>query len=140
QFRHRADHDGGRPPQYDARIRDLRLPARHPLRRPAARRRHLAVHVSDIGDRRGLYPARRAQAREGNRMSTATMSVPVAGARRRASLRNSRRWALILSYVFLVLFAIFFLIPPYYMIVTALKSDAEVAHLATNPWIIADGV
>ena len=26
------------------------------------------------------------------------------------------------------------------MVVTALKSDAEVAHMATNPWIIANGV
>ncbi len=58
----------------------------------------------------------------------------------RASLRRNRRWALITSYVFLVIFAIFFLIPPYYMVVTALKSDAEVARMATNPWIIADGV
>src|ERR1041384_1780652 len=58
----------------------------------------------------------------------------------RSSLKNSRRWALITSYVFLVLFAIFFLIPPYYMVVTSLKSDAEVAHMATNPWIIANGV
>src|SRR6201997_1942547 len=57
----------------------------------------------------------------------------------RASLRRNRRWALITSYVFLVLFAIFFLIPPYYMVVTSLKGDAEVAHMATNPWIIADG-
>jgi len=31
-------------------------------------------------------------------------------------------------------------VPPYYMIVTSLKTDAEVAHMATNPWIIADGV
>ena len=58
----------------------------------------------------------------------------------RASLRRNRRWALITSYVFLVIFAIFFLIPPYYMVVTSLKSDAEVAHMKTNPWIIADGV
>ncbi len=56
------------------------------------------------------------------------------------SLRRSRRWALLTSYFFLILFAIFFLIPPYYMIVTSLKTDAEVAHLATNPWIIANGV
>ena len=42
----------------------------------------------------------------------------------RASLSRNRRWALITSYVFLVMFAIFFLIPPYYMVVTALKSDA----------------
>jgi multiple sugar transport system permease protein len=57
-----------------------------------------------------------------------------------ASLRRNRRWALITSYFFLILFAIFFLMPPYYMVVTALKSDAEVAHMATNPWIIANGV
>ena len=57
-----------------------------------------------------------------------------------ASLRRNRRWALIASYFFLILFAIFFLMPPYYMIVTALKSDAEVAHMATNPWIVAEGV
>jgi multiple sugar transport system permease protein len=57
-----------------------------------------------------------------------------------ASLKRNRRWALITSYVFLILFAIFFLTPPYYMIVTSLKTDAEVAHLATNPWIISSGV
>ena len=57
----------------------------------------------------------------------------------RASLRRNRRWALITSYVFLIVFAIFFLIPPYYMVVTSLKSDAEVAHMTTNPWIVADG-
>jgi len=58
----------------------------------------------------------------------------------RSSLKRNRRWALITSYVFLVLFAIFFLTPPYYMIVTSLKSDAEVARMATNPWIVADGI
>jgi multiple sugar transport system permease protein len=57
-----------------------------------------------------------------------------------ASLKRSRRWALISSYFFLVLFAIFFLMPPYYMIVTSLKTNAEVAHMTTNPWFIADGV
>jgi len=57
-----------------------------------------------------------------------------------ASLRRNRRWALIVSYVFLIMFAIFFLLPPYYMVVTALKSDAEMARLATNPWFIYDGV
>ncbi len=56
------------------------------------------------------------------------------------SLKRSRRWALVSSYFFLVLFAIFFLMPPYYMIVTSLKTNAEVAHMATNPWFIADGV
>src|SRR3982075_2938464 len=74
-------------------------------------------------------------------MSTAAIAAPVT---RRigfgASLRRNRRWALITSYAFLILFAIFFLLPPYYMIVTSLKSDGEVARMATNPWIIADGV
>jgi len=72
-----------------------------------------------------------------------TATAVVEGARRRrakSSLSRNRRWALIASYFFLILFAIFFLVPPYYMIVTSLKSDAEVAHMATNPWIIADGV
>jgi multiple sugar transport system permease protein len=58
----------------------------------------------------------------------------------KSSLKRNRRWALITSYVFLILFAIFFLMPPYYMIVTSLKSDAEVAHMASNPWIVADGI
>jgi len=72
---------------------------------------------------------------------TATAVAEGAPPRRaKSSLSRNRRWALITSYVFLVLFAIFFLVPPYYMIVTSLKSDAEVAHMATNPWIIADGV
>jgi len=70
-------------------------------------------------------------------MTAAALAAPP---RRRSSLSRNRRWALITSYVFLVLFAIFFLVPPYYMIVTSLKTDAEVAHMATNPWIIADGV
>ena len=74
-------------------------------------------------------------------MSTAALAArtaPRIGVR--ASLSRNRRWALFSSYFFLILFAIFFLIPPYYMVVTALKSDAEVARMATNPWIIADGI
>ena len=72
--------------------------------------------------------------------TTANATVPAVGRRRLASVKRSRRWALILSYVFLVLFAIFFLAPPYYMIVTSLKSNAEVAHMSTSPWWIANGV
>jgi multiple sugar transport system permease protein len=72
--------------------------------------------------------------------TTANTAVPAVAGRRLASVKRSRRWALTLSYVFLVIFAIFFLAPPYYMIVTSLKSNAEVAHMATSPWWIADGV
>src|ERR1700684_4273788 len=74
-------------------------------------------------------------------MSTAAVAARASqGFSLRSSLSRNRRWALITSYVFLVLFAIFFLIPPYYMIVTAFKSDTEMARMATNPWFIADGV
>jgi multiple sugar transport system permease protein len=72
--------------------------------------------------------------------TTANTAVPAVAGRRLTSVKRSRRWALILSYVFLVLFAIFFLAPPYYMIVTSLKSNAEVAHMATSPWWISGGV
>jgi len=72
---------------------------------------------------------------------TAT-TIGAVGPRRgfRGSLTRNRRWALILSYVFLIMFAVFFLAPPYYMIVTSLKTNVEVAHLSSNPWFIADGV
>ncbi len=74
-------------------------------------------------------------------MTAATATTPLTrGVFGRASLKRNRRWALIASYVFLIVFAIFFLLPPYYMIITALKSDAEVAHMAHNPWIIAEGI
>ena len=74
-------------------------------------------------------------------MSTATVEMaPVRRRSFRGSLTRNRRWALILSYVFLVMFAIFFLAPPYYMIVTSLKSNVEVAQLSSSPWFVADGV
>jgi multiple sugar transport system permease protein len=49
------------------------------------------------------------------------------------SISRDRRWALRWSYFFLVLFAIFFLLPPLYMLITSLKSSAEISA-ATNPW------
>jgi multiple sugar transport system permease protein len=70
---------------------------------------------------------------------TATSVPRERATRAHGSLQRSRRWALVLSYVFLVIFAIFFLIPPYYMIVTSLKSNAEVAHLSSNPWLLSQG-
>jgi len=74
-------------------------------------------------------------------MSAVTLAgAPSRSATARASLKRGRRWALFASYFFLILFAIFFLVPPYYMVITSLKSDAEVAHMATNPWFIFGGV
>src|ERR1700741_5617573 len=49
------------------------------------------------------------------------------------SMSRDRTWALRWSYFFLVLFAIFSLTPPFYMLITSLKSSAEISA-ATNPW------
>jgi multiple sugar transport system permease protein len=66
---------------------------------------------------------------------TAT-AVVAAGDRtraRRGSIKSSRRKALIWSYVFLIVFVVFFLTPPLYMLITSLKSNGEISHLI-NPW------
>ena len=61
-------------------------------------------------------------------MSATTSLTTAVRPRSRASRKRSRRWALILSYTFLLVFVIFFLTPPYHMIVTSLKSDIELAQ------------
>lgn len=63
-----------------------------------------------------------------------TMAIDKAGPTRKlGSMSRDRAWALRWSYFFLVLFAIFFLTPPLYMVITSLKSSAEISA-ATNPW------
>ncbi len=71
-------------------------------------------------------------------MANAAVATAGAPARpvRYGSMSQSRRWALRWSYFFLVLFAIFFLMPPFYMLVTALKSKEEIAAI-TNPWWVS---
>ena len=68
-------------------------------------------------------------------MSAVTVeSVDRAARRPRyGSMSRDRRWALRWSYFFLVLFAIFFLMPPIYMFITSLKTSAEISA-ETNPW------
>jgi len=51
------------------------------------------------------------------------------------SMRKDRRRALYWSYFFLVLFVVFFLTPPVYMLITSLKSSAEIGAI-TNPWFV----
>ena len=53
------------------------------------------------------------------------------------SMSRDRTWALRWSYFFLVLFAIFFLMPPVYMLITSLKTSAEISA-ASNPWWISN--
>ena len=44
-------------------------------------------------------------------------------------------WALIAAYFFLTLFIIFFLFPPYYMIVTSFNTNQEISSVKGIPWI-----
>ncbi|RXG90086.1 MULTISPECIES: carbohydrate ABC transporter permease [Bradyrhizobium] len=65
-----------------------------------------------------------------------SLAIDKAGPTRKVkygSMSRDRAWALRWSYFFLVLFAIFFLTPPVYMLITSLKSSAEISA-ATNPW------
>ena len=66
-------------------------------------------------------------------MSAAAQAIGPTASAKRGSLQRSRRWALIWSYVFLVLFAVFFLMPPVYMLIMGLKTSREIAAV-TNPW------
>jgi multiple sugar transport system permease protein len=52
-------------------------------------------------------------------------------------MKGDRRRALVWSYVFLVIFAVFFLLPPIYMLITSLKTNAEISA-AGSPWWIFD--
>jgi multiple sugar transport system permease protein len=63
----------------------------------------------------------------------ATIAARPASRPRYGSMSRDRRWALRWSYFFLVLFAIFFLMPPIYMLITSLKTSAEISA-ETNPW------
>jgi multiple sugar transport system permease protein len=67
-------------------------------------------------------------------MANASVASKGSAARpKQGSISRERRWALVWSYFFLVLFAIFFLLPPVYMFITSLKTSAEISA-ATNPW------
>jgi multiple sugar transport system permease protein len=52
-------------------------------------------------------------------------------------MKADRRRAMVWSYVFLVIFAVFFLMPPIYMLITSLKTNAEISA-AANPWWILE--
>ena len=71
-------------------------------------------------------------------MAEASAAPGVAAAYHKVgSISRERRWALIGAYAALAVFVIFFLTPPLYMLVTSLKSSAEIADLGGNPWIVS---
>ncbi len=56
--------------------------------------------------------------------------------RRLTSLSRQRRWALRGSYAALAVFVVLFLVPPFHMFVTSLKTSAEISGQAANPWLV----
>jgi multiple sugar transport system permease protein len=69
--------------------------------------------------------------------SAATPSAAIPGvARKIGSLRKERRWALIVAYISLVTAAIVMLAPPVYMLVTSLKTSAEISNPVGSPWLV----
>ena len=52
------------------------------------------------------------------------------------SLHRSRAWALWGSYAALSAFVVFFLVPPFYMLVTSFKTSAEISNQAGSPWVV----
>jgi multiple sugar transport system permease protein len=64
---------------------------------------------------------------------SAVIDTAAVATRPAGSMKRDRKRALYWSYFFLVLFVIFFLTPPIYMLITSLKSSAEIGAV-TNPW------
>ena len=67
-------------------------------------------------------------------MSGAVASVALP--RHRTSMHRQRRWALWCSYTALTVFVVMFLTPPFYTVMTSLKSSAEISDPVGNPWIV----
>ena len=69
--------------------------------------------------------------------ATTANAVPPAPVRRSGkSLHRQRLWALYGSYAALVVFVIMFLVPPFYMIMTSIKSSSEISAQNSNPWLV----
>src|SRR5947209_12183850 len=68
-------------------------------------------------------------------MTTATAQIAASerSAVHYGSISRGRKRTLYWSYFFLILFVIFFLMPPIYMFITSLKTSAEIGAV-TNPW------
>ena len=71
-------------------------------------------------------------------MSATTINgaLPPAHIARRTSLHRQRQWALWGSYIALGVFVVIFLVPPFYTVVTSLKSSAEISAQVGSPWLV----
>ncbi|MCS6854913.1 MAG: carbohydrate ABC transporter permease, partial [Elioraea sp.] len=57
---------------------------------------------------------------------------------RAGSLSRERAWALRAAYASLTLAALIFLAPPVYMLITSLKTNAEMADQSLSPWFVRE--
>ena len=57
-------------------------------------------------------------------------------ATRKTSLHSQRLWALWGSYAALSVFVVMFLVPPFYTLITSLKSSAEISAQTGSPWLV----
>ncbi len=57
-----------------------------------------------------------------------------------SDVRTKRKWALVGAYACLTLFIIFFLFPPFYMLITSLKTNEEISSMRGFPFIIQQGI
>lgn len=72
---------------------------------------------------------------------TSTAESAAGGAKSKStSMVRERRWALVLAYICLFVFVIFFLFPPFFMIITSFKTDAEISDVTAVPFLIQDGI
>jgi multiple sugar transport system permease protein len=70
-------------------------------------------------------------------MSSATVAGALPRTRtKHASLHRQRMWALYGSYAALSVFVVMFLVPPFYTIITSLKSAGEISAQTGSPWLI----
>ena len=69
-------------------------------------------------------------------MSATTLGTAHGAPRSRAahSLHRQRQWALWGSYIALAVFVVIFLVPPFYTVMTSLKSSAEISAQTGSPW------
>ena len=68
--------------------------------------------------------------------ATTANQVPAHHAKHGTSLHRQRQWALWGSYAALMVFVVIFLVPPFYTVVTSLKSSAEISAQKGSPWLI----
>lgn len=68
--------------------------------------------------------------------ASVTTTFPARPRRARSRMQQRRRWALWASYAALSVFVVTFLVPPFYMLMTAIKPDSEIVAQAGNPWLV----